>query len=95
MRRAIDYFGPELGLPKAVGRHNSYWLWGPGKYSGREMIVIISGSAQPQPYFRDVELRATYEFPYVDGPYRLHRIYVCRDPVEPLPELWKELKTYD
>ncbi len=26
---AIDYYGPALGLPKAISGHNNYYLWGP------------------------------------------------------------------
>jgi hypothetical protein len=91
---AIDYFGPALGLPKAIGRHMSYWLWGPRECSGKVMIVIISGGGHVEPYFRTVKLSATYEFPYVDDPTRVKRIYICRDSMEPLPKLWRRLQEY-
>ena len=26
---AIDFYGPGLGLPGAIGGHLTYWLWGP------------------------------------------------------------------
>jgi 4-amino-4-deoxy-L-arabinose transferase-like glycosyltransferase len=92
---AIDYFGPALGLPESIGRHNSYWLWGPRNYSGKVMIVIVSGRANVEPYFRTVKLCATFEFPYVDDPTRVKRIYLCRDPIESLPKLWQRLKVFD
>ena len=41
---AIDYYGPALGLPKAIGGHNSYFYWGPRRYSGQ--CVILSAKAQ-------------------------------------------------
>jgi len=31
---AIDLLGPKFGLPKAIGGHQSYWLWGPRNYTG-------------------------------------------------------------
>ena len=31
---AIDFFGKEFGLPKSIGSHNNYWLWGPRNYTG-------------------------------------------------------------
>ena len=40
---AIDYYGPKLGLPKAISGHNSYFDWGPRNYSGE--CVIIFGEA--------------------------------------------------
>jgi hypothetical protein len=91
---AIDYFGPALGLPKAIGRHMSYWLWGPRQYSGKILIVMVSGKARIEPYFRSATLCATYEFPYVDDENRVKRIYLCRDSKEPLPTLWQRLKEY-
>jgi hypothetical protein len=42
---AIDFFGPALGLPRAISGHNSYWLWGPGDCTG-EIIVIIGGQRE-------------------------------------------------
>ncbi len=37
---AIDYYGPKLGLPKAISGHNSYFYWGPRNYSGECVILI-------------------------------------------------------
>jgi len=39
---AVDHFGPELGLPKAIGGHHSYWLWGPRGYTGESVIFMDS-----------------------------------------------------
>jgi hypothetical protein len=58
------------------------------------MIVILSGRAHVDQFFRSVKLCATYEFKYVDDAGRVKRIYICRDPVEPLPELWKKMKEF-
>ena len=37
---AIDFFGPKYGLPKAIGGHQNYWIWGPHQYTGESMIVL-------------------------------------------------------
>jgi hypothetical protein len=37
---AIDFFGPRYGLPKAIGNHQNYWLWGPRDYTGESIIVL-------------------------------------------------------
>jgi 4-amino-4-deoxy-L-arabinose transferase-like glycosyltransferase len=92
---SVDFFGEELGLPKAIGRHNSYWLWGPKQYTGEIMLVIVNPPATPHPYFQSVEHAATFQYPYGEGMNRTKNIYLCRDSVKPLPELWPELKTYD
>jgi Dolichyl-phosphate-mannose-protein mannosyltransferase len=40
---AIDFFGPKYGLPKAIGGHQNYWIWGPRNYAGESMIVLGEG----------------------------------------------------
>jgi hypothetical protein len=40
---AIDFFGPKYGLPKSIGGHQSYWIWGPREYTGESMIVLGEG----------------------------------------------------
>lgn len=37
---AIDLFGPGLGLPHALSGDRTYFLWGPGNYSGDCMVVL-------------------------------------------------------
>jgi hypothetical protein len=91
----VDYFGEEFGLPEAVSRHNSYWLWGPKQYTGKIMIVVESPGANLSNHFRTFELRATYRYPYGEGENRLRRILLCRDSKEPLPQMWPKLKTFD
>jgi hypothetical protein len=40
---AIDFFGPRYGLPKSIGGHQNYWIWGPRNYTGESMIVLGEG----------------------------------------------------
>ena len=37
---AIDFFGPRYGLPKSIGNHQNYWIWGPREYTGESLIVL-------------------------------------------------------
>ena len=37
---AIDFLGPQYGLPPALSGHQSWWLWGPRGYSGNCLIVL-------------------------------------------------------
>lgn len=91
----IDYFGSELGLPKAMSRHMSYWLWGPTPgYSGKTTIIIVSGDARVEKYFKSTLLAATYKFRYIEGSNGLKRIYICRDLIDPIPILWQKIQTY-
>ena len=37
---AIDFFGPKMGLPKAISGHQTYWFWGPRQYTGESMLLL-------------------------------------------------------
>ena len=37
---AIDFFGEDHGLPKAISTHNAYWYWGPRDYTGDVMLTV-------------------------------------------------------
>lgn len=89
---AIDYYGPALGLPKAIGGHNSYYYWGPRNYSGACVIIFGEQSGDFIKLFGDVQLAATAENRYA-MPIEQHiPIYICRKPVAPLSALWPHFK---
>ena len=37
---AMEYYGRELGLPRAISGHNSYFLWGPQGCTGEVLISV-------------------------------------------------------
>ena len=37
---AMAYYGKELGLPRAISGHNSYYLWGPQGCTGEVLISV-------------------------------------------------------
>ena len=37
---AVDFYGPALGLPKAIGGHLNYWYWGPRGYTGESVLTL-------------------------------------------------------
>jgi hypothetical protein len=41
---ALDFFGPRLGLPPALGTHNQYGLWGPG--AGADALLLVLADAE-------------------------------------------------
>ena len=89
---AIDYYGPALGLPKAIGGHNSYFYWGPRKYSGECVILFGEGSEEDKNYFSDVHQVATVSNPLGMPSEQNVAIYLCRKPKAPLAELWPHFK---
>ncbi|MGH9746671.1 MAG: ArnT family glycosyltransferase [Candidatus Acidiferrales bacterium] len=89
---AIDYYGPALGLPKAIGGHNSYFYWGPRHYSGQCVILFGEGSGEFKNYFEDVQQVAVVSNPLGMPSEQNVAIYVCRKPHAALAELWPHFK---
>jgi hypothetical protein len=92
---ALDFFGPPYGLPPAISAQNSYYLWGPRGYDGRTLVAIGATRIDLlRRYYRSVILVRTSSEPYkwiVEGP---APIYLCRDPIAPLPAIWPYLRWY-
>jgi 4-amino-4-deoxy-L-arabinose transferase-like glycosyltransferase len=92
---AINFFGPELGLPRAIGGHNNYWLWGPGDASGEVLLAVAQTDRQLREWYevvdRVAEVDCAYCMPDVD---RL-AVYVCRRPRLPIAEWWPEVQRYE
>jgi hypothetical protein len=92
---AIDFYGAELGLPKAVSGHLTYFYWGPREYTGE--IVIVLGAKQPRQlsrYFDSVEPVAVVRHPYT-MPDNNFTIYLCRGMKRPLAEVWPDFKNWN
>jgi len=91
---AVDFFGDRWGLPKAISGHNSYWLWGPGDYTGEIVIVLGLQEEMLTGLFDEVTLAGTFYHPYA-MPWRNHLpIWVCRGLYAPVQELWPEWKEF-
>lgn len=91
---AIDFFGPQYGLPHALSGHNNYFLWGPGGSTGEVMIVLNDNRESLEKYFQQVELGAVFHHPYV-MPYENDMpVWICRGLKGPLVELWPKVKVY-
>ncbi len=92
---ALNFYGPAYGLPRAVSAQNTFYLWGTHRYDGKSLIVVGATQAPLiHRLYRHMRLVATYGNPYkwiVEGP---TPIYLCSDPVAPLPQLWPLLRWY-
>src|SRR5258706_6470829 len=92
---AIDFFGKEFGLPKSIGSHNNYWLWGPRNYTG-DVVIILGGTMEDHQDDFTSCVRAgvstcTYCMPYENNV----SIFLCRGAKVPLKDLWKDVKHYE
>lgn len=91
---AVEYFGPELGLPPAISGHNSWFLWGPGSCSGEVLLVLGDHRERLGELFESVELGATFEcrdcMPYEDD----LPVWIARRPRADIATLWPRIKNY-
>ena len=92
---AIDFFGPELGLPPAISGHNSYWLWGHRDCTGRAVIIIGGDLEDHQRTFARVDRATTYTcgdcMPYENN----KPIWIGREPRMGIDEIWPAVRHYD
>jgi hypothetical protein len=93
---AIDLIGPKYGLPKAIGGHQSYWLWGPRQFSGHTMIILGETLDGARGWFNEVTVVAELHNPYA-APWENRPVLLCRQPkrFRSLAEAWPELKNWD
>jgi hypothetical protein len=92
---AIDLLGRRQGLPPAISGHNNYWLWGPGDWNGRVLIVIGGQEARLRTQFEDVQRAATIECGRC-MPYENHRpVWVVRGLRGSVAGIWPHVKHYD
>lgn len=95
---AIDLLGPKFGLPKAIGGHQSYWLWGPHNYTGSTMIVVGGSADDARKYFDDVTVITQLHNPYAGTAYGWadKTILLCRGKkFASLTEVWPHVKHWD
>ncbi len=91
---AIDFYGPALGLPKAIGGHLTYWYWGPRDYDGSSMIVLGDTVAGASRWFDSVDVVAE-----VGDPNAMRQehfpVLLCRKPKGwTLRSVWPQLKKW-
>ena len=91
---AVDFYGPKLGLPKAISGHLTYWYWGPRGYTGEVAIVLGDTREALARLFESVEEAALVSHPYSMRSQNF-TIYVCRRPKGwTFKEVWPRLKNW-
>jgi hypothetical protein len=91
---AVDFYGPKYGLPQAISKSNSYWIWGPGEYDGSTMIILRSSGQHDREFFESVQAVGHVEHPYARRD-EYFDILLCRGPKASLQEIWPQLKQFD
>ena len=91
---AIDFFGPNYDLPKAISGHQNYYLWGPRNYTGEVMILVGFPPDRANRICGSVEEAGTVGHPYAMAEEH-YTIYICRDLKGGLQETWPERKSWN
>jgi hypothetical protein len=90
---AVDFFGPQYGLPKAISGHQNYFLWGPRNYTGEIVIVLGDTESGAQDDFDSVTVAATLNNPYAYR-YENRPILLCRGLKWDLQKEWSKVKNW-
>jgi hypothetical protein len=93
---AIDFYGPALGLPKAISGHVNYWYWGPRDYTGESVIVLGESRERLEQEFEKVEAKGEVGNPYAMANEHF-TIYLCTKLKggRTLEQVWPTLKVWD
>jgi 4-amino-4-deoxy-L-arabinose transferase-like glycosyltransferase len=91
---AIDYYGAQLGLPKAISGHNSYYLWGPQGCSGKVIISIGRPFSDLVDVFDSVQPGPQWSCRYCMAHENGAPIYIARGLKYPIEEAWPTTKDF-
>ncbi len=91
---AIDFLGKPYGLPPAISYHNNYYLWGPGDTSWGVVIAVAVRKDRLEGMFGEVVEAGRTSCEYCQPRHQAMRVYVCRKPKRPIPEVWAEWKLF-
>jgi hypothetical protein len=92
---AIDWYGPQYGLPASLSGHQTWFLWGPRHYTGNCLIVLDDSPENLDRLYNSVEFVGRS----ADNPYALEKnlpVYLCKDPKKPnwLQTEWSRVKRW-
>jgi hypothetical protein len=91
---AIDFFGAQYGLPKAISAHQNYYFWGPRQYTGESLILLQWDRDGAEHWCREVQ-----DGPVLDPPYGMqeehYTILICRGLKQPLGQAWPKFKHWN
>jgi hypothetical protein len=90
---AVDFFGPQYGLPKAISGHQNYFLWGPRHYTGDIMIIMGEEVDEAGDDFESCTVAATLNNPYAYR-YENRPILLCRGLKWNLNSGWSRVKNW-
>ena len=93
---ALELFRDRYPLPPVISPHNNYWLWGPGEWDGRVMIIIGGDPEDNAEYFDQVERVGVWDHPYAMPYERGLDISIARGfKFSPPARAWEGLRNFN
>jgi hypothetical protein len=91
---ALDFFGPALGIPRAISGHNSYWSWGWDGCSGDPILIVGGDREDHLEAYASVEAAGVFRcdecMPYENG----LTIWIARGLLRPAEEVWRATRHF-
>jgi len=91
---AVDFYGPHYDLPRAISKHNNYWIWGPRDNTGDIIIVLGSDGQGDREHFASVEPAGVVGTEYSRRDEHF-TIWLCRGLKSNLQDAWPQMKKFD
>lgn len=91
---AIDFFGSQYGLPKAISAHQNYYYWGPRQYTGQSLILLQWSRSGAQHWCNSVDEGPTLN-PEWGMSEEHYTIWICHGFKMPLDQAWDRLKHWN
>ncbi len=90
---ALNFYGKEFSLPRAVSGDGPFWEWGPGNTMGDKLVVVGGNAAGLQGLFNDVSLRMRFRDEYLHPGNGMTPVWLVGRPAAPLTDVWEKLRT--
>jgi hypothetical protein len=90
----VSFFSPELELPRSLGTHNNYWLWGRNAAAPDVVLAVDRNDQRLREHFADVRHSTRIECTYCPPGLSDASVWLCRKPNKPWDEIWNELKDF-
>ena len=91
---AIDFYGPQHGLPAAISGHQNYYLWGPRGCTGESVLVLAGRQENLEQTYAAVRKVAHVDHPY-SMPYEHFDVFYCEHLKIPVSQAWAHVKNWD
>jgi hypothetical protein len=93
---AVDFYGPQYGLPKSIGGHLTNWIWGPRQYTGESLLVLGDNQKRLEELFEVVKPMGVIGHPYAMDQEHF-TLFLAQKPRGgwTFQTIWPQLKKYE